>query len=216
MAMQLGHRLAPPRFVMFAAIMTIVFVTAVATRGPAAWSLGCMIAFDIASVAFLIAIIPILRRGGADQMRAASQANDANRAGLLIITVVTSIVVLVSVVMEVRDKHPLMIALVLATLILCWLFSNTIYALHYAHLYYLSADDGEDSGGIKFPDCDDPDYWDFLYFSLTLGMTFQTSDVDIPSRRIRRIVLGQCLAAFVFNLGILALTINTIGGLMNG
>ena len=215
MAMQLGHRIAPPRFVMFALLFIGGLGATVWFRGWQAWSWGAMTAFDVAAAAFLLAIIPILRHGSADQMRAASQANDANRAGLLIITVVTSIVVLVAVVAEVRDKHPLTIALVLATLILTWSFSNTVYALHYAHLFYLPASDGEDSGGIKFPDCDDPDYWDFLYFSLTLGMTFQTSDVDIPSKRIRRIVLGQCLAAFVFNLGILALTINTIGGLMN-
>jgi len=87
-----------------------------------------------------------------------------------------------------------------------------IYALHYAHLYYLPAEDNEDSAGIEFPNCDDPDYWDFVYFSFTLGMTFQTSDVDITSRRVRRVVTGHCLAAFVFNLGVLAFTINSIGG----
>jgi uncharacterized membrane protein len=97
-------------------------------------------------------------------------------------------------------------------LVLTWLFSNIVYALHYAHLFYLDGADGGDAGGIDFPGCTTPDYWDFLYFSLTLGMTFQTSDVTISSRAVRRVVLGHSLAAFVFNLGIIAFTINVIGG----
>jgi uncharacterized membrane protein len=152
-------------------------------------------------------------RGEADEMRAASQRNDANRVFLLVVTVVTSIVIMVAVISEKLEKAtPWTIALVLSSLALAWIFSNTIYALHYAHLYYLPAEDGEDGGGIQFPNCDNPDYWDFVYFSFTLGMTFQTSDVEIASRRIRRIVTGHCLAAFVFNLGVLAFTINSIGG----
>ena len=68
------------------------------------------------------------------------------------------------------------------------------------------------AAGSIFPIATEPDYWDFVYFSFTLGMTFQTSDVDITSRRVRRVVTGHCLAAFVFNLGVLAFTINSIGG----
>jgi uncharacterized membrane protein len=83
--------------------------------------------------------------------------------------------------------------------------------LHYAHIYYVE-DGGKDSGGISIPGCDEPDYWDFVYFSFTLGMTFQTSDTQIESWRIRRISIGQCLAAFVFNIGVLAFSINVLGG----
>jgi uncharacterized membrane protein len=54
-------------------------------------------------------------------------------------------------------------------------------------------------------------YWDFVYFAFTLGMTFQTSDVTITSERIRRIVTIHCLAAFFFNIGVLAFTINVLG-----
>ena len=68
-----------------------------------------------------------------------------------------------------------------------------------------------DAKGIDFPSCDEPDYWDFAYFAFTLGMTFQTSDVQIPSRRVRKAALGQCMAAFVFNIGVLAFTINVLG-----
>jgi len=104
------------------------------------------------------------------------------------------------------------IALVLATLALAWLFSNTVYAMHYAHIFYLANDHGEDSGGLDFPETPEPRYWDFLYFAFTLGMTFQTSDVAVNSSAIRQTVLFHCLAAFVFNLGVIAFTINVLGG----
>ena len=98
-----------------------------------------------------------------------------------------------------------MIGLVVATLALSWLFSNTVYALHYAHIYYIKDDDGEgDHKGVAIPNADEPDYWDFLYFAYTLGMTFQTSDVEICSRHIRRVVTFHCLLAFVFNIGVIA------------
>jgi uncharacterized membrane protein len=89
-----------------------------------------------------------------------------------------------------------------------------VYALHYAHQYYVAGEKpDEDSGGLVFPGNLPPDYLDFAYFSLTLGMTFQTSDVEITSRPIRRIVTLHAFAAFVFNIGVIAFTINGIGGM---
>lgn len=208
-SLHLGRRIAPARFVAFTLVFLIGLFVAIP---PLGWSRGIMAAFDVAAALFLAMVSFLLRRGEAAQMRQTSKANDANRVALLIVTGVTMVTILVAVWKEMRSKSDdLAIALVIATLVLAWLFSNMIYALHYAHLYYLDCDDGKDPGGIDFPDTKEPDYWDFIYFSFTLGMTFQTSDVEITSSRIRRIVTGQCLAAFVFNLGILAFTINTLG-----
>ena len=129
---------------------------------------------------------------------------------------IVSLTVLVAVASELSQKgemKPPVIALLIGTLALCWVFSNTIYALHYAHIFYTLDNDGEgDSGGIDFPKTPEPDYWDFIYFSFCLGMTFQVSDMNISSGRIRKVVTAHCLIAFVFNLGVLAFTINTLGG----
>ena len=211
MRLHLGKKIAPPRFLMFLAVLIIGLFVAIP---PLGWGRGTMVAFDTAAAIFLIAISSLLKKGSAEEMRLAATANDANRAVLLAISGLTTIVILVAVGKELQGKSDmLVIALVIATLILCWLFSNTVYAVHYAHLFYSDCDgDGNDRGGLEFPQCAEPDYWDFVYFSFTLGMTFQTSDVEISSRRMRLISLGQCLAAFVFNLGVLAFTINTIGG----
>lgn len=207
----LGKRLAPPRFVLF----IIVFLAGLAAGIPAlGWGRGAMAAFDLAATVFLVAIATLLKRNEAAQIRRVAVANDANRVLLLAITALIMLIVLVAVHGELKGKNDsVAILLVIATLVLAWLFSNVMYALHYAHLFYQPDDDGEgDQGGLEFPKTEEPDYWDFAYFSFTLGMTFQTSDVDITGRGMRRVVIGQCLAAFVFNLGVLAFTINVLGG----
>ena len=136
------------------------------------------------------------------------------RAMLLAITAIVSSVVLVAIGVELAQPaapKAADIALIIGTLLIAWLFSNMVYALHYAHIFYSAGSGGEDRGGMEFPGEDEPDYWDFTYFAFTLGMTFQTSDVTILSRGVRRIALFHCFAAFVFNIGVLAFTINVLG-----
>ncbi|RVT94966.1 DUF1345 domain-containing protein [Sphingomonas crocodyli] len=209
----LGNRIAPPRFLAFIAISVVAFVIAIRTAG---WPRAALIGFDVGAVAFLLSVIPLLDRP-ADRMRESAVRNDANRAVLLGITGIVCSVILVAIAVELSQRRALdtiSIALVIATLLIAWLFSNMVYALHYAHLFYTEAEGGKgDSGGIDFPgDDDEPGYWDFIYFAFTLGMTFQTSDVEIASARVRRIVTFHCFAAFVFNIGVLAFTINVLGG----
>ncbi len=210
MKLNLGQKIAPPRFIVFMVLFVAGLFLAIP---PLGWGRGTMVAFDVAAIVFLLAIATLLTNNEAAKMRQAAERNDANRAGLLVLTGTTMLVILTSVAKELQGKSDaLAIVLIIATLVLAWLFSNIVYALHYAHLFYSDCDgDGRDAGGLDFPECAEPDYWDFLYFSFTLGMTFQTSDVDITSRRVRRVVLGQSLAAFVFNIGVLAFTINVLG-----
>lgn len=204
---RLGRHIAPPRFLLFSAAMLTGLALLIP---PLGWARGTLAAFDIASALFLIAIAPLLW-SKTDRMRQHARDNDANRTLLLGITGLVSLVILVAIFSELQGKpSPTTIALVVGTLALSWLFSNTIYTLHYAHLYY-SEEDGEDRGGIDFPGDAEPNYWDFTYFSFTLGMTFQTSDVEISHTAIRQTVIGHCLAAFVFNIGVLAFTINVLG-----
>lgn len=84
---------------------------------------------------------------------------------------------------------------------MAWVFFNVLFALHYAHLYYRH-------GGLGFPEDQAPDARDFVYFAFVVGMTFQVSDVAVTQSRMRRHVLIQSLAAFVFKVVIVALSVN--------
>ncbi|WP_156680386.1 DUF1345 domain-containing protein [Sphingomonas profundi] len=207
----LGHRIAPPRFVLFALAAVAGIAAGVPLLG---WRHGVMAGFDVAALVFLVACIPLLD-DSPEEMRRSAARNDANRAGLLAITVGVTVVILVAIAAELGEAggpKPLAVALIVATLMLAWAFSNVVYALHYGHLFYLAGEDGKDRGGLDVPGTDEPTYWDLLYFSCTMGMTFQTSDIDIESAQIRRVALAHGLIAFVFNIGVLAFTINVLGG----
>ncbi len=206
----IGNLLAPPRFLLFLAATAIAAFLAIPAFGTRT---GVMIGFDAGAIVFLLAALPLLGHRSDDMRRSASR-NDANRLLLLFLTLAVSLVVLVAVASELmQGESPdgRSIGLIVGTLALCWVFSNTIYALHYAHLYYRAGKDG-DAGGLQFPEAPGPDYWDFVYFAFCLGMTFQTSDVTVTDRALRKVVTLHCLAAFVFNLGIVAFTINVLGG----
>ncbi|HYI48917.1 MAG TPA: DUF1345 domain-containing protein [Allosphingosinicella sp.] len=216
MASTIGNRLAPARFVVFMAVLIVAapaaaFAMHQFAHDPlrAAAAKGLMLGFDVAALAFLIACLPLLRVGDQATLRQHAQANDANRPMLLAITAIVSVAILAAVAAETMGGESPGIktkALIVGTLLVAWLFANTVYALHYAHMVAMK------EGGIDFPGKDPPVYADFVYFSFTLGMTFQTSDVNVTDKAIRNVVTLHCLAAFVFNLGILAFTINVLGG----
>lgn len=209
----IGSRVAPPHFILF--VVLLILGTAV---GASLLGLrhGLMAGFDVAAAVFLLSLMPLFLRSDAISMRSQVERNDANRVVLLGVTGAVVAVILVTVAAELIDQKAAeggwTKALVIATLVLAWLFSNIVYALHYAHLYYRRGEDGKDRGGIDFPNTPEPDYSDFIYFSFTLGMTFQTSDSNITSGGMRSVVVFHCFAGFVYNIGVLAFTINVLGG----
>jgi uncharacterized membrane protein len=206
----IGHVLAPWPFLVFVSIAVAGGAFACPHFG---FSRGCMMAFDVASIAFSIACVPLFRRGPRE-MRQAAIRNDANRTFMLLLATVVTGIILTAVASELIHKgrpSPAHVVLVIGTLALCWLFSTLVFTLHYAHLYYMPNHEGQDKGGLSFPDTKEPDYWDFAYFSSCLTMTFQTSDVDISTRAYRRIVMFHSLGAFVFNIGVIAFSINILG-----
>lgn len=207
----IGNVIAPWRFVLFLAVAAIGGGVLIPMMG---WARGALTSFDIAACIFLCISAPLLN-DEADEMRRSAERNDANRAVLLLISALVTGVIMVAVAFELLQpgKPPAIdVALIIGSLVMSWLFSNTMYALHYAHIFYTRREDGKDECGLDFPDTKEPDYWDFIYFSFCLGMTFQTSDTDMTSRRFRRVSTAHCLAAFVFNIGVIAFTINTLGG----
>jgi uncharacterized membrane protein len=210
----IGNWLAPKRFLLFLALIPTAFFAQRAVLGPGPWVDTAAMAFDVAALVFLVSLVPLVRYSDAAAMRAHAAGNDANRGLVLALTTLVGFAVMGAIAGELpgaRAGDPLTIAKLIATLLLIWLFANSMFALHYAHAFYRQ-EGGADAGGIEVPGTTAPDYGDFAYFAFTLGMTFQTSDVAITARPMRHAVLLHSFAAFVFNIGVIAFAINALGG----
>ncbi len=152
-----------------------------------------------------------------------ARLQDTGRTVLFLIVIVAAVASLVAVIILLSTAKGLHrgalsehIVIACLTVLSSWVFIHTIFALHYAHAYYRESGNDPDGGngtGLDFPKEDYPDYLDFAYFSFVIGMTFQVSDVQVTSGRIRRMVLIHGLLSFAFNTVILALAINIASGL---
>ena len=116
-------------------------------------------------------------------------------------------------------EQAIRVVFVIFTVVLSWAFIHTVFAVHYAHDFYVDADLSKAASGaatprLVFPGGQMPNYGDFLYFSFTVGMTFQVSDVQITDREMRRVVLAHGATSFFYSTGILALAINLVAGLI--
>jgi len=98
------------------------------------------------------------------------------------------------------------------TMLGAWFLIPTIFTLHYARHYYQSTGD---EPSLRFPDANlKPDYWDFLYFSFTIAVASQTSDVVLCSNEVRRAALAQSVLSFFFNAAVIGLCVNTAASLL--
>ncbi len=86
---------------------------------------------------------------------------------------------------------------------------HTIFAIHYAHDYYLALQQQQE-GGLDFPKTSHPTYPDFLYFSYVIGTSAQTADVSISSQPMRVLNTLHIILAYSFNTTILAICINLV------
>ena len=182
------------------------------THALLAWDIGCLL-FLILSAA----LFSSERHMAHDA--AAQQEGEWTVFWIVVGAVVASFAAIVGEFSGGRDAEPsvhgLQVALVAATLLLSWLATHTMFAMRYAHEYYAEPGAGGIEEGLKFPGDEPPDYWDFFYFSMVLGMTFQVSDVQITSRKLRRLAAAHGLLSFLFNTVIVALMVNIAAGLLD-
>jgi len=187
----------------------------VSTDIIAAWD---TFAFCVLAAAWLTILITPQRT-----LRARAQEEDFGRTVIFVFVVVAACASLFAVGFLVSVSSAGYLALGLATVVLSWSLIQTVFALRYAHAFYGDSDQPGESGhagGLLFPRDRHgermPDYFDFAYFSFVIGMTCQVSDVQITSRRMRRLAFMQSVLAFGFNTIILALLINTVFDLVKG
>ena len=156
-----------------------------------------------------------------EQMRRRAERQDLGRWVILLAVVAGALVSMLALAVIQKslkaapgDELPFYLALIVITIVLSWSLVHMVFSLHYAHAYYGPADEPADEdgliGGLEFPSENQPDYWDFMYFSYVVGMTCQVSDVQVSGRAMRRLTLIHGVVAFFFNTIILALTINIV------
>ncbi|TBR38944.1 MULTISPECIES: DUF1345 domain-containing protein [Dyella] len=202
---------ARPRLMISIAIMVAALGTMIALHMRPI--LALLLAFDMAALVYLILLATLFNEATPDDMRSQARTQDTGRWGFLWAAILVTGVVMVSLGVELHDDRnggTLAIALAAISIVLAWLFMNTMFALHYAHGYY--GDYGKQHEGLDFPKTPEPDYWDFAYFAIVIGMTFQVSDVQITSRYLRRVALLHSVIAFFFNVFIIALSVNVVAG----
>jgi uncharacterized membrane protein len=168
--------------------------------------------------AFLVLTRIAIGDGSPRHARERARALDASSWGLSIAIVVAATVSLVALAYVFRmpgGPAAARYGLACVAVVLSWILMHTMFALHYAHRFYGDPEPKSgraERGGLTFPGELPPDYWDFLYYSLVVGMTCQVSDVQITSRAMRRLTLVHGVLSFFFNTGVLALAVNVIAG----
>jgi uncharacterized membrane protein len=196
-------------------LISIVLGIAIFLVLPGAWPRvpRMLLAWDAGLLIYLVAAFVMMARATDTHLKEHSAAQEDEGAfALLFLTVGAVAVSLVAIFVELAGAkngagggYGLRVALAIATVLLSWLFTHTIFALHYAYDFY---GDGHRAKGLQFPDDNAPDYWDFIYFSMVIGMTFQVSDVQVTNKGIRRLVVAHGLVSFLFNTAVVALTVN--------
>jgi uncharacterized membrane protein len=183
------------------------------------WEARILGGWDAAVALYLILTLPMMWRTNVTHIRHRAAEQDEGAAFILALSIVATFASLVAVVFALggakqgTSSASLHVLLAFATILLSWAFVHTIFSFHYAHEYYGEGRDGT-IGGLRFPDDPEPDYRDFLYFSLIIGMTSQVSDVAVTSKVIRRMAAAHGVLSFFFNLVVLALTVNMVANLI--
>ena len=184
-----------------------------------AWTMRLLACWDILAWTYLLTMGWMMTQADHHDIKRAACRQDEKGPVILAVLSLAVLVSLAAIVSQltaakVSDDLVQRYALSVLTLIGSWFMVGVMFCSHYAHLYYMEEGDDRPLG---FPDRDlKPNYWDFLYFSFTICVAVQTSDVTVHNRRLRQVVLGQSVLCFFYNLAILGLSINIAASLING
>ncbi|HEV8586637.1 MAG TPA: DUF1345 domain-containing protein [Methylomirabilota bacterium] len=206
---------ARPR--LFTALGVGVLVVAVLTVAATQWrpATRVLLGWNVAVVLYLALAAHLMATADVREIRRRAAREDEGQLTILVLTVAAALASLAAIFAQLGSsagaqgaRQPSHVGFAIATIFLSWAFVHTILALHYAHEFY----DEMAGGGLAFPEDKEPDYWDFAYFSFVIGMTSQVSDVAVTCKPIRRLVAAHGVISFVFNVALLALTINLAAG----
>jgi uncharacterized membrane protein len=181
-----------------------------------------LVGWDLGALTYLILAWLTIARADRTMTRVRAQTQDQSGyvIFLLVLTAASaSFVAIGFMVGNIKDlpfwPRAWHLTLSIGALLLSWLLIQTLFAFHYARWYYCRhANSNDHRRGIKFPGDQEPDYLDFAYYSFVVGMTSQVSDVVVMTRFMRRLTMIHGVLSFVFNIAILAMSINILGGVL--
>jgi uncharacterized membrane protein len=173
-----------------------------------------ILGWNVGAWLYLLLAIHMMSSSTQETIKKRACQQDEGQRVILVIVIVAAVVSLAAIVVQLaavkhvsgNEKYA-HITLAGLTLLSSWAFTHVMFALHYAHDYYVAVVKGKPSG-LDIPGESAPDYWDFLYVAIVIGTSGQTADVSFSSKSMRRVALVHCLVAFMFNTTLLALTIN--------
>ncbi len=169
---------------------------------------------------YLLHVWKLMRSADHSQMQQQAKKQDESKWVIMLIVLLAITMSLVAILVQLSQLpsghyeklgH---VALALLTIISAWLFMHTVFALHYAHDFYMALSRNEENGGLDFPGTEHPTYPDFLYFSYIIGTSAQTADVSITNKHMRLLNLFHAVLSFGFNTTILAICINVAAGFL--
>src|SRR4051794_30616855 len=188
---------------------------AIALAQRASWPVSSLVGWDVAGLVFLVWVWLTISRADPLATARIARAEDASRTAAEAVLVGAGIASLLAVAFVlVQAGHStapgrgFLIALAVASVVLAWAAVHTVYLLRYARLYF-----SPPIGGIDFGD-GAPDYRDFAYLALTIGMTFQVSDTALTAKKARRAAIHHALLSYLLGTVIVAITINVVAGLL--
>ncbi|MGQ1328775.1 DUF1345 domain-containing protein [Acinetobacter baumannii] len=184
------------------------------------WSTILLASWNGSISLYLLHVWKLMRSADHSQMQQQAKKQDESKWVIMLIVLLAITMSLVAILVQLSQLpsghyeklgH---VALALLTIISAWLFMHTVFALHYAHDFYMALSRNEENGGLNFPGTEHPTYPDFLYFSYIIGTSAQTADVSITNKHMRLLNLFHAVLSFGFNTTILAICINVAAGFL--
>jgi uncharacterized membrane protein len=189
---------------------------------PGSWSAISRVLMGWNGAVLLLVPLTYLWMRGLDakQMRVRYEEEDPTGPVILVVVVVAALLSVIAIVALLSNlkqvgsaERVAHIALATVTIVNSWLLVHTLFTLHYADMFY---SEEPNESPLSFPETREPVFWDFIYFSFTIAVACQTSDVATTQTGIRRTVITHSIVSFLFNVSILGFAINVSAGLVGG
>ncbi|RXZ36890.1 DUF1345 domain-containing protein [Oxalobacteraceae bacterium CAVE-383] len=197
-------------------LLALLIGIAAGFLAPGGWVLRLLIGWNSMAWLYMFMMWSMMLRADSGRVEQLAEVEDEGAYLVLATICVAATASLAAIVLELTARggndNPLRYGFTALTLLGSWLLIGTVFTMHYARMFYNA---GKDERPLRFPDDEaHPHYWDFLYFSFTIAVAAQTSDISVLTRAMRMVVLAQSVMSYFFNAAILGLSINIAAGLI--